>query len=349
MSKTLRAGLAWATPVKPDKLLAHVDAYAKVLPVLHALRLAHRFGKGPHAHITKLPVEIELAIEDLIITAERGAYNYVWHDMRCDFACYESECAPSQHYEEEMSPLWDAASDAVTLCATCTAYGVYDGACKEKCDEKTAIRCAKCQVRLGRDDCERTCQAVYEEAVEETAAESDSFLDTHLRSADRWTALISRSQSGELVNVLRTHFGLEAYFAHTYVDRQSATSWPEHRNHKWHGPDERKTTLCYLTLPKQLGPVGSFLPTEMEADLGEYAVAAAQALEIDTDALHITSKQCRRFQKALKVLNLGIRQHPSQMHGVTVSSHQRRADVTTKGATEPTGNWPRLLLLVNSE
>ncbi|KAK3113251.1 hypothetical protein LTR53_009653 [Teratosphaeriaceae sp. CCFEE 6253] len=348
MSKTLRAGLAWATPVKPDKLLAHVDAYAKVLPLLHALRLAHRFGKGPHAHITKLPAEIELAIEDLIIRSARGSYNYVWCDLRSNFACYESRCAPSQHFED-MSPLWDAAFDTTPTCETCTGYGVHGSPCEKKCTKKTAIPCGKCAVQLGHGRCERTCEAAYEEALEEVAVESDWYFDAHLESADRWTALITQSQSGEVVKVLRTHFGLEAYFAHTSVDRKATASWPEHSNYKWHGKDERKTTLCYLTLPKGLGPAGCFLPTDMEAEMEEPHVAAAQALDIDTDALQITSKQRRRFRKALRVLNLGVHQHSSQMHGVTVSSHKRPTDDTTKDAAKPTRSWPRLLLLVNSE
>ena len=61
------AGLAWGVPVRPDLLGRSLEAYDKCLPVLTALRLCYRFGKGSNAGITKLPVEIVVAIEHLIL------------------------------------------------------------------------------------------------------------------------------------------------------------------------------------------------------------------------------------------------------------------------------------------
>lgn len=47
---TLSAGLAWATPVRPDLLGKHLQAYHDILPNLEALRLCRRFGKGARAY-----------------------------------------------------------------------------------------------------------------------------------------------------------------------------------------------------------------------------------------------------------------------------------------------------------
>lgn len=56
-----------AVPVRPDQLGGRLDAFQKILPALHALRMCHRFGRGPDVHVTKLPVEIEQIIEELVV------------------------------------------------------------------------------------------------------------------------------------------------------------------------------------------------------------------------------------------------------------------------------------------
>ncbi|TKA64972.1 hypothetical protein B0A55_08592 [Friedmanniomyces simplex] len=247
--KTLKAGIAWATPVRPDELVAHLEAYTKVLPVIRTLRLAQRFGQGPRAYITKLPLEIEQAVEDLIIRSE-----------------------------------WMA-----------------------------------------------------------------------------WSARISQAKNGAFHKydvIMRKHFGLEVYFADTTVDERKADRWPKNKNDHWNGADERKTTLCYLTLPNRLGPLSSFCPSDMAAELGGPEIKAAQVIDIDMDALTITDEQSRRFHRTLKTLGLEPYLHPSQAHRVTVSANVSQGQPKAKtekrlggeGETEKRANsdWPRLLLLVKS-
>ncbi|TKA83210.1 hypothetical protein B0A55_00658 [Friedmanniomyces simplex] len=240
--KTLEAGIAWATPVEPDELVAHLAAYTKVLPIIRTLRLAQRFGQGPRAYITKLPLEIEQAVEGLII---------------------RSECNQAKK----------------------GAFHKYDV-------------------------------------------------------------------------IMRKHFGLEVYFADTTVDERKADRWPKHKNDRWNSADERKTTLCYLTLPERFGPLSSFCPSDMAAELGGPEIKAAQAIDIDMDALTITDEQRRRFHRALKTLGIEPYLHPSQAHRVTVSANVSQEQPKAKtekgmggeGETEKraSSDWPRLLLLVKS-
>jgi hypothetical protein len=58
--------LSWAMPVSPDWLGHRLEAYSNSLAIMNTLRLCHRFGQGPSATITKIPVEILCMIEDMV-------------------------------------------------------------------------------------------------------------------------------------------------------------------------------------------------------------------------------------------------------------------------------------------
>ncbi|KAK4951163.1 hypothetical protein LTR10_010135 [Elasticomyces elasticus] len=81
MSKTLKAGLAWALPVKPDNLLVTIDAYTTALPTIRALRKCNRYGQGPQAYVTKLPAEIVSAIESILFDKQLRQYNRQHYDL----------------------------------------------------------------------------------------------------------------------------------------------------------------------------------------------------------------------------------------------------------------------------
>jgi len=119
--------------VKPDELGSHLEAFAKNLPTLRTLRLCHRFGKGPKVHITKLPVELELAIEEHVLDSSYYWTQFCWHDWTKEFSCFESRCRPSGHLEESPSPILDDAYGLVEECANCEEGGVWDGKCESIC------------------------------------------------------------------------------------------------------------------------------------------------------------------------------------------------------------------------
>ncbi|KAK3629519.1 hypothetical protein LTR22_021887 [Elasticomyces elasticus] len=84
-------GLAWAPPLKPDHLNKILTVYKKALPALKAIRLAHRFGMGSQVHITKLPAEMLVVIEDFVIEAQRQGWDPYTHDVVKDFDFFRVE------------------------------------------------------------------------------------------------------------------------------------------------------------------------------------------------------------------------------------------------------------------
>lgn len=94
-----RSALTWAIPVNITTLGAHLDAYMSVKPDVHQLRLCHRFGKGPNAHLTKLPQELlDMVAQSLIDLAIRDAPHDKWQEP---FSCFENRCYVLDHVDEE--------------------------------------------------------------------------------------------------------------------------------------------------------------------------------------------------------------------------------------------------------
>ena len=77
--------------MRVEKLGAHLEAYVDTLPVITALRLCNKFGKGPECHIRKLPTEIVDAVEELVINLEREKRLIRWSQL---LRCYTGQCNP---------------------------------------------------------------------------------------------------------------------------------------------------------------------------------------------------------------------------------------------------------------
>lgn len=89
------ATLTWATAVDPVSLGAHFEAYVRLQPVFHMLRLCNRFGKGKKAAVARLPVELRLVVEDYLMEEEREKQRSEWN--RC-YRCWEGRCDLTDHY-----------------------------------------------------------------------------------------------------------------------------------------------------------------------------------------------------------------------------------------------------------
>jgi hypothetical protein len=95
----------WALPVCFDKLFAHVKAYDDTLPVITALRLCNRFGKGANCYIHKLPTELVGTIEQYIVEPEREKGLAIC--LR-DLKCYSKECDfADDHLSPEEQDVWN--------------------------------------------------------------------------------------------------------------------------------------------------------------------------------------------------------------------------------------------------
>lgn len=165
----LSAGLAWAMPVRPDDLGSHLKAYKKCLPALSALRLCNRYGKGPTAHITKLPVELLQEIEGHVF---QHVLHGVTGDWKWVFRHFESRCEPLDHAEDP-TVMYDVKEDFEDLC--------------DKCHDDAGTNCEVCDPKV-------------EEYMNECMMENIAWrFDTCQPLRDEWEAKIDQRPNGRFV------------------------------------------------------------------------------------------------------------------------------------------------------
>lgn len=170
---TTSGGITWAVPLRPDDLCQHLQAYKEALPVLTALRLCHRFGKGKDVHVNRLPVEIEQAIEDIIFDTKLSYSPY-----RAAFEHFESRCAPVDHLTGGYDDIFeDAYADMhEALCEKCQA------------DEESEIS----------DECCGDCLAEIHEVINERMCDDGDWkYDCCEMECDTWRSLISQHANGK--------------------------------------------------------------------------------------------------------------------------------------------------------
>ncbi|KAF7187280.1 hypothetical protein HII31_11368, partial [Pseudocercospora fuligena] len=337
-------------PVRPDKLGRKLEDYAKVAPLLNALRLCHRFGRGPNVHITKLPMELEQEIERLIIRQSKHSYYFdSWADK---FRHYEGRCAPLDHGEDCWSPLYDSIEDfdSCTMCVDEDHY--YDTAkCLLRCSENTVDKCSTCTQKVDHEDCERTCDfkkdVMMNEMAEEWLMESDR--DPFETDCKGWELSINQSPKGAFVKydkILREHFGLEAFFSKTQMSDRDKEIWPKHKNHRYHQNTELQTTICFLTVCKSLTPLNTYSSSDMEHDCGYVDIAATRVLPIMvSDYMKIESQARNAFRRAMRVLDLQPYVHPSQRDLLAYSD----IGGDDKGHSKDKAQWPALVTIAKAE
>ena len=179
----VNAGLAWGVPVRPDLFGEHLEAYMESLPKLNALRLCHRFGNGPNVHITKLPAELLIAIEDMIFEHSRSQYTGPWTGL---FRHYEGRCEPVDHFLEGY-------------------YDVY-GEVKEECIENLCERCQAGADDLCTEDCEKAVREVMNNSLMEGL--DWRFEDCEMQRSN-WEAMISQKPNGQFVKYDKVCLAIE--------------------------------------------------------------------------------------------------------------------------------------------
>lgn len=168
-TSTLSAGLAWAVPVKPDILGKHLEAYKHALPQLRTLKLCHRFGKGEDAHIARLPLEILIFIEDLVLCNSRNASSDEWVTV---FRHFESRCRPRDHGDYG--------------CDSCGERFFETGLC-ESCEESESFEL-----------CDK-CEAARDEAMDECVSargDGEWRFEECQGHGDRWKDLVDQAPQG---------------------------------------------------------------------------------------------------------------------------------------------------------
>ena len=133
---SFNAALVWGTPVRPDDLGPHLQAYQTVLPTLRTLRLCHKLGTGSGVYISKLPIEIKDLIEEAIVEKQirSTAVLSTWTES---FMHFESRCEPIDHINEGYCEIFPEVEsellEAEELCEKCQAEGESRDDCNEGC------------------------------------------------------------------------------------------------------------------------------------------------------------------------------------------------------------------------
>lgn len=186
---------AWALQVKVPRLGAHLEAYHELLPTIYTVRLCNRYGTGPKAHITKLPVEMIYHIESFLIQAKRAKLLPGWV---ADFGCWRDKCHPIDHM-----------SDAAIL----EIYNQSTEGMSEDFDieEGFLVRCEASEVT----------PSIREYVTDEVAQWSDEGEWGNCAGRTRWRERVGhppatgRGSFDKFAVILRKDFGLDVWISHT--------------------------------------------------------------------------------------------------------------------------------------
>ena len=80
--------------MKFSQLAGHLEAYKQTKTTIDTLRLCNRFGKGKHAKVTKLPIELVEMIEQEILHESRDVAFKRWDRT---LKCAEGVCGIEDH------------------------------------------------------------------------------------------------------------------------------------------------------------------------------------------------------------------------------------------------------------
>ena len=197
--------------MKPDTLGESLDKLLKALPQVQTLRLCHRYGRGPQVHITKLPIEVEQAIEGLLIRSQKSGDIDGWTPLtdtwRQQLECFESKCEPMTHlYEADAnSPISDEAGDDHEPCYACEE-DPYGGSCENRCKKNDKKRCDECNSGSTKKDphlCENSCYSKKQVIKNEIAIEAWGSEKDHQATANRWLRRIDQSKDGGFVGLAK--------------------------------------------------------------------------------------------------------------------------------------------------
>lgn len=159
--------------MRADLLGASLEAYANRRPVLNALRLCRRFGRGENVHITKLPQELVTVIEKFIAQDGREKTTDEWVT---DFRCLEARCDLVEHYD--------------FLNTRNVTYGVAYYVALSQIDP-----CRECFYHEEPRVCDRRCKQRAEERINGRHEASDSLVNHHSEIVKKFEGIFQGTRS----------------------------------------------------------------------------------------------------------------------------------------------------------
>jgi len=207
--------------VRIDKLGAHLEAYTDTLPVITALRLCNRFGKGKNCYISKLPTELINEIEHLILEPERERCLATWSK---ELKCWERECkAFDDHFTPEEQDIF------------CAHYRCMTDGCEDEAHTSGKI-VRHGHICSGKETCALAHSLSYEEALISMPKKLSKNAYRH-ECSDNRMRFLRKIKDGFLYShrhLLKLHFGVDFW---TSITRTWRTWVP------------RPIALAYLTIP----------------------------------------------------------------------------------------------------
>ncbi|KAF2478488.1 hypothetical protein BDY17DRAFT_306188 [Neohortaea acidophila] len=303
--------LCWATPVRVEVLGAHLETYIQLLPTINALRLCHRFGSSSNAFVAKLPQELIMYIERLLISEARARSLRAW---KRDFRCFQQKCKPSEHVSKEaLESLrqlaiqgeipWDEAED------------YYD------VDRRIELHL--------RD-------------------ETSEWEKKHTKRAESWQARVGASWQTRFskdqgcwfnanADLISTHFGLEVALVHVDIDEygQEEELWEDFGDQYPTG-----TTTAYLQLPRARTESLHWRYPMPDPFGCSFAMQTGHGMLVKVPKQLPTSAR-HRTDRIMSILGLKPFIAPSQ-EGLALSTE----DEFEHHGLAKTMTWPQLMLIV---
>ena len=296
-----------AMPVSVDILGAHLQAYAELQPVLNTLRLCNRFGKGDHAAVSQLPIELVNVIEDYLLETTRDELRQQW---TASLICWTNRCSPADHITlEERIELY---------------YDFFDGPDHDEADLPIYL------TELNDKQLED-----LNDALLKTSSSEDPYRWLHEDRKEDWLAKTgsptapSRGIFSRHASLMKRHFGLEIHISHTQLEP----------HHDLTEEDERRSTSAYLTLlgytkfQSSLGRREERTHTEWCCEDGPHPMYCSTengiALPVAIPS-QLSKESLARFNCALKVLRLS----PMSENG-DKNTTLRASGVDAKPSAEP--------------
>jgi hypothetical protein len=291
--------------VRIDKFGAHLEAYTDTLPVITALRLCNRLGKGKNCYISKLPTELINDIERLVLEPERERCLATWSK---ELKCWKYECKPFGHFTPEEQEIF------------CAHYGCVTYGCEDEAHTIGGKGAPHGHICSGKGTCALAHSLSYEEALISMPKKLSEKAYQH-ECSDNRMRFLCKIKHGFLYShrhLLKLHFGVDFWTSTT-------RSWVH-----------RPIALAYLTIPSESAQqyAEPNLPARYNSD--------GRPLQLGGS---LSPASHKRFSDALRRLDLelfirhGDKSTPYEQERDIKLSRQTMSSATVSEA----GPWPQLI------